>query len=199
MSESFVQVTEGAGKKLHTNQRTIGANTVEDEVVILGEPYLPSYAANANGIAANAAGDRIFTLIAGASLKVRIWRIEVWMHAAAAATAYQLVNFRRITSHTGGTSSTPQALDTTSPAPGALLVGLPTAGTLGGILFSRNLQIGAVTTLLPGQAMVGWEATAGRGPIVIPAGTTNGFGATVTSTIATVTYGVNVWFDETSF
>lgn len=199
MAESFTEVTPGSGVKLHSFERTIGTNAVQDGVVVLGEPYLPGYAANANGIAANAAGDRIFTLRAGASLKVRIWRVEVWMHAAAAATAYQLINFRRITSHSGGTSFTPQALDTTSAAPGALLVGLPTAGTLGAILFSRNLQIGTATTLLPDQALVGWEATAGRGPIIIPAGTTNGFGATVTSSIATVTYGVNVWFDESSF
>ena len=199
MAESFVQVNEGTGKKLHTYQKVVGANTVEDEIVVLGEPYLPSYAARAAAIAANATGDRLFALIAGATLPVRIWRIEVWQDTAAAATAYQLLNFRRITSPTGGTANTPQPFDTTSAAAGASLSAKPTAGTLGTIFFSLNLQVGAATSLLPDRAMAVWDASINRQPIIIPAGTSNSFGCSIASAIATVTYGVNVYFDETSF
>ena len=40
MSEAFINVTEGSGKKAHTNQRTIGANDVQDEYVVTGRPVL---------------------------------------------------------------------------------------------------------------------------------------------------------------
>ena len=76
MAESIVQVTEGSGKKLHTFNRTIGANSVEDEVVLLGENYLASYMIVAAASAATA-NSHVLQIMAGASLKVRVRRIEV--------------------------------------------------------------------------------------------------------------------------
>ena len=84
-TESFVNVTEGSGKKLHTNQRTIGANAVEDEYVLPGEFPLPGYFAVANAVAATTANDHLLQVMAGASLKVRIRRISVSQNQLATA------------------------------------------------------------------------------------------------------------------
>jgi hypothetical protein len=65
MSESIVQVTEGTGKKLHTNQRTIGANNVEDEYVIPGEYPLATYFVQANAVSIATAAAHVIQIMAG--------------------------------------------------------------------------------------------------------------------------------------
>ena len=67
MAEAFVNVTEGSGKKLHANDRSIGANTVLDEVMLLGENYLPSYlgVTSAASVSTATANSHLLQIMAG--------------------------------------------------------------------------------------------------------------------------------------
>ena len=121
MSEAFINVTEGSGKKAHTNQRTIGANDVHDEYVVAGIPFFASYVGG-NGISSRD-GDpdsHLMQLMAGASLNVYVTRIRVYQFGLATTAAIvPLAILRLTTAGTGGTAVTPAPLDTTDSAVGA--------------------------------------------------------------------------------
>lgn len=199
MSESFVQVTEGTGKKLHTKQRTIGANLVEDEIVVLGEPYLPGYTVEANNISAAAAG-HIIQIMAGASLKVRIRSISIDLSAATAAGRLVLGLKRLTTAGSGGVGVTPSQLDPADAAAGATAQTLPTAlGTIsGGYFVMPVFQTNAANPQPSGQRFT-WTRSPHQKPLIIPAGAANGLALIIVSTVAGST--VNAWieFDESSF
>ena len=74
MAESFINQTEGSGKKSHTWDRTIGANTIQDEFVLPGEFPYTSYTIFANGVSIATANDHCLQIMAGASLPVRVRR-----------------------------------------------------------------------------------------------------------------------------
>ena len=127
MAESFVNMTEGSGKKAHTFQRVIGANTVEDEVVILGEHYLAEYVATPAAVSTATAASHLAQLMAGSSLNVYIRSIEIYQLAAVTTAAIDEIDlFRLTTAGTGGTVVTPLPLDTTDAASGATCMTLPT-------------------------------------------------------------------------
>jgi hypothetical protein len=207
MAESLVQVTEGVGKKLHTNSRTIGANTVEDEVMLLGENYLASYIAvsSAAAISTATAASHLFTINAGASLKVRIRRIELYQVAAVTTAAFMDTRLIRTTTAapTGGTVQTTNVLEPGDAASGATVMSLPTVkATEGNTIHIASVYmmqtIGASTPLL--QPIMVWDFDRPRSkPLIISAGTTNGLCIKNVNAIAAGTLHCNVWFDETSF
>jgi hypothetical protein len=129
MAESIVQVTEGSGKKLHTNSRTIGANTVEDEYILAGEPFLAMYRVVMSTTYASfaTADSHVLQLMAGASLNVYVRRIRLYQHVAATTGALGSWNVMRLTTAgTGGTAFTPAPVDSTDSASGATAMSLPT-------------------------------------------------------------------------
>jgi hypothetical protein len=128
MPESFMNFTEGSGKKAHTFQRTIGANTVEDEVIIQGEQSLATYSlVTTTPPAVATAASHLLQIMAGASLNVYVRRIRVWQFTAATAAAFaSLQLFRLTTAGTGGITVVTQAFDNADPAPGATGMTLPT-------------------------------------------------------------------------
>ena len=127
MPESVVQVTEGSGKLLHTFQRTIGANSVEDEVVLNGEQYLATYRIATAQTSVATASSHLLQIMAGATLNVYIRSIRVYQVAMATAAAITVVAlFRLTTAGTGGTVMAPQPLDTTDAASGSTSMTLPT-------------------------------------------------------------------------
>lgn len=136
MAESIVQVNEGSGKKLHTFQRTIGANTVEDEVMLSGEPYLATYFVSSGLISIATANSHILQIMAGASLNVYIRRLLIWQSAAVTTAAFASWQLLRLTSAgTGGAVPTSAALDSGDAAAGAAAMTLPTVkGTEGAVL-----------------------------------------------------------------
>lgn len=132
--ESLVQVTEGSGKKLHTWQRTIGANSVEDEYVLIGEQGLAAYGvATGSSVSIATANDHIFQLMAGASLNVFVRRIRVFQTVVATTAALIQFHLLRLsTAGTGGTAITPSPFDSADAASGATFMTLPTVkGTEG--------------------------------------------------------------------
>jgi hypothetical protein len=205
MAESIVNVTEGSGKKLHTFNRTIGANSVEDEVTLNGEQYLASYTAVIGAPSSTAtANSHLAQIMAGASLKVRIRRIEVWQFALATTAAYMDTRIYRLTTAgTGGTAATPAPLDTTDAASGATSQGLPTAkGTEGTNILAAPVYMVQTITASPAfpTPLVVWDFDRPRSkPLIIAAGTTNGIAIKNITAIAAASVIVNIWFDESNF
>src|SRR5262245_20541304 len=126
MAEAFVNVTEGSGKKLHAWDRTIGANTVLDELVIQGEHYLASYTATFHNISTATSADHILAIWAGGSLNVRIRHIYLkqW-NLAGAATIGQFTLQRTNTTPSGGTAVTLAKFDTADGPAGCSAATLP--------------------------------------------------------------------------
>lgn len=204
MGESTVEVTTGTGKKLHSWARTIGANTVEDEVGVNGEQYLATYTV-AHGPASMAtANSHITQIMAGASLKVRIRRIRVWQFApATTATVGIWELYRLTTAGTGGTAITPSALDTLDAASGATAMTLPTAkGTEGARIETAScyvIQTVGASTPFNGP-MIDWDFDRLRTkPLIIQAGTSNGIAVKNTTGAAAGQVMVTILFDESSF
>lgn len=199
MAESLVQVTEGSGKKLHTNQRTIGANNVEDEIVVLGEPYLASYTIGFTGVSIATANDHVLQIMAGASLKVRIRRICIWQIGLAGAAGMSTWIIHRLsTAGTGGTAVGPRQHETTDAASGATAMTLPTAKGTEGVFLQRWAMAMAAAhpvTVPPYQ----WGQLPNQKPITIEAGTTNGIAIKSVTAVAGATVAGYVEIDETSF
>jgi hypothetical protein len=204
MAESVVNVTEGAGKKLHTFNRTIGVNSVEDEVVLFGENYLASYTVDTGNVSTATANSHILQIMAGASLKVRVRRIEVWQYALATAAALMdLRVYRLTTAGTGGTAFAAAPLDTTDAAAGAQPMLLPTVKGTEGILIVTGRPymmqtIGASNQL--SQPIAVWDFDRPRSkPLIIAAGVANGIAIKNVDAVAAGSIIVNVWLDESNF
>jgi hypothetical protein len=179
MAESLVQVTEGSGKKLHTWQRTIGANAVEDEVILHGEPYLATYViAPVASVSLATANDHIFQVMAGSSLHVLVRRIRLYQTVAATTANYDQFSLLRLTTAgTGGTALTPAPLDTSDSAAGCTAMTTPTAKG------SESTQVGRMAAILEQTAptagasvvLAEWDFEKLRGKALrIPSGTANG-------------------------
>lgn len=198
MAEAFVNVTEGSGKKLHAFDRTIGANTVLDEVVLLGEPYLAHYTVTASNVSTATVNDHLVAIQAGANNKVRIRRIRIYQQALAGAAATLRVTVHRLTAAgSGGGAVTPAPFDTADSAAEATAATLNSVkGTEGAALFQMSMPLAAATPIPDG---IEWLQVPGVKPIVIPAGTANGVAIKVTAAVATATVNLFVDLTESSF
>jgi hypothetical protein len=203
VAESYTNITEGSGKKQHSFQRTIGANTVEDNVVVSGEPYLATYMATFAPLLSTS-DSHLFQIMAGASLKVRIRRVEIFAYGAATtATLTALQLFRLTSAGTGGTAVTPLPFDPADSAAGATCMKLPTAqGTeaanplwQGSFAAWQTMPTSAV--IMP-MVVLDFDLLRSK-PIIIAAGTSNGVALKNLSAIAAALCIINVTFDETNF
>lgn len=205
MAEGFVNVTEGSGKKLQTFQRTVGANTVEDQAVILGEQYLAEYTvATITPVSAATANSHVLQLMAGSSLRLRVRRIEVAQMGLATTGAFcQWAVYRLSTAGTGGGAITPQLLDPADAAAGATAMTLPTAkGTEGALLWSGATPMTQTITATPAATnpiLVLDFDDARRKPIHVAAGTSNGIALKNITAIAACTVVVTLWVTESNF
>lgn len=180
MGESLVQVTEGSGKKLHTWQRTIGANNVEDEIVIPGLFPWATYTIQVNNISIATANDHVLQIMAGASLNVYLVAVRIEQNGN--ATAVARADFRLIrltTAGTGGTAVTPAPHDTTDAASGATAMTLPTAKGAEGTTIRNEVLImrqALLATATQPEETLDWKYGANdfMKPIRIPAGAANG-------------------------
>jgi hypothetical protein len=205
MAETFTNVTEGSGKKLHAWDRTIGANTVLDEVVVLGDQYLASYTLNSQNTSIATANDHILQIMAGASLNVYIRRIVI--SQSAAATAAGIISFaflRLTTAGTGGTARTPAPHDTTDAASGATGMTLPTVkGTEGTEIhrhYAQTIQTVSVGGPASATILLDWDCDRMRvKPWRIAAGTANGLAVKSLVAAAAATINISVVFTEQNF
>lgn len=208
MPESLVQVTEGSGKKLHTISRTIGANTVEDEVIIVGEPFLAAGSATNLGgttVSAATANSHLIQLMAPAGLNVYVRRIRLYQIGLATTAAIaELAVFRLTTAGTGGTALTPEPLDTTDTMTATAMTLPSSKGTEG----ARPIWHGTTQ-------FIQTVGTGGAGPnplladiefdtlklksLRIPAGTANGIALKNITAVAGATCIVLVEFTEANY
>ena len=201
MAEGIVQVTEGAGKKLHTWNRTIGANSIEDEFTLPGEFPYATYSVIAGQVSTATANSHLIEIMAGATLPVRIRRISVIQTAApGAVTLSQLQLFRLTTAGTGGTVVTPQKYDNADAASGATCMTLAAVkGANGAQLWERPFMYGTAA-IPPGALSIwNWEQLPNEKPIIIPAGATNGIAIQNPVAVAVATVGITIEFVETNF
>jgi hypothetical protein len=200
MAESIVQVTEGSGKKLHTFQRTIGPNVVEDEVTLFGEQYLAGYVIAPSSQVVSTSNSHLLTLYAGSSLKLYVRRIVVQQFALASAVGTLAVQIFRITvAGSAGTSWTPKLLDTSDAASGATAKTLETGGTEeGNPIIRGQLTLRAAQPVLDSDGFR-WEQHPRQKAIIIPAGTANGLAIKNTTSDSTATVVCRIDFDEANF
>lgn len=205
MAHTFVNVTEGAGKKLAGDDYTDGANTVIDERVVLGEQKaLATYTVIATGQSTATANSHLIQIMAGASLKVRIRRIQLYQVAVAtAAVLMDLRILRLTTAGTGGTALTPAPLDTSDSASGATAMIQPTVkGTEGVTLWNgAAYMMQTIAASSPAtEPIVDLDFDRPRSkPLIIAAGATNGICLKNITAVAAGQYAVVVWFDESNF
>lgn len=200
MAEAFYNATEGAGKKFHAWDRAIGANTVLDEFTLPGEFPYASYVVPITGVSVATAADHVVQLMAGASLVVRIRRIELrQLVTATTVTADDIRIFRLTTAGTGGASPAIGKFDNADSAPGASAMTLPTAkGTEGAQLhsFSAEMIQTRPNTMI---YTLRWEQHPGMKPIIIPAGVANGIAIKTVNAVAAASVSGYIEFVETNF
>lgn len=202
--ESTIQVTAGAGPKIHTWQRTIGANNVEDDFGLPGEYPLASYSvATPTSVSVATANDHVLEIMAGASLNVRIRRIRFEQSGNATAAGIGILEIWRLSSAgTGGTAISPSKLDTGDAAAGANAMTLPTVkGTETTLMMRSALIYRQAVSATAAQVDDAWEwvQLPGQKPLIIPAGAANGLAIKTASGVAAANVIVNVEFVETSF
>lgn len=199
MAESFVQAPpNSSGIKLHTFQRTIGANNVDDEIVIQGIPYLATYATSPSAVSVATGSSHLLQLMAGASLNVYVVRIRIMQFVVGTASAQAIQVIRLTTAGTGGTAVTPLPYDSSDAASGATSMTLP---TVKGTEAANPMDRIVVPCYAAHPIIYQWEWVAQENSkfIRIPAGTANGIAFKNTTSDAAATYGILVEFFEANF
>lgn len=207
MAENFVQITQGSGTKLHTVDRTIGANTVHESVFLPGEPYLATYRnpGSTTFVSAATADSHLLQIMAGSSLIVYVHRVRFYQVVAATTSAYVFTQVVRLTTAgTGGTSQGFAAVDSTDAAAGVTGMTLPTVkGTEGAIV---DAAVGAFyqtlpTSFVPAPTLI-YDFDY-RGPrskaLRIPAGTANGVAFKIRAGVAAATLAIIAEVTEATF
>lgn len=203
MAASRIGVTAGAGTNVATNSYTESGFTVHDEKVILGEQYHPTYTV-VDAMSTATANAHLLQIMAGASLRVRIRRIEIYQDTlATTATIASLSIYRLTTAGTGGVAVTPRALDPADAAAGATAMRLPTAkGTEGNQLWTGNvyyMQTAGASSIMQQPAMVLDFDGLRQKPIIVAAGVTNGIAIKHETAVAGAIARITVVIDETAF
>lgn len=200
MAQSNVAVTAGSGTLLDTWTTSKGGNTVHAGRWVPGEYPDPSYALSLSNISAATASSHLMQLMAGASNTVRIRRVWVAQLTPSTADGQSSVQIIRLTTAgTGGSALTPAPFDLADSASGAAGRSLTTAkGTEGTLIMTGNIGF-RNTAPTDGDNAWSWEQHGGTGPIVIPAGTSNGIAIKNGSAIAGATVNIIIEFVETLY
>ena len=202
-SRSFLSVTQGSGTKMGTATYTDGADTKHDEVVVFGEQHLAAYVAVSTSVSCATSTSHLIQVMAGASLHLYIRRI--WIYQSALITTAAIVPFtcqRLTTAGTGGTTVTPQPLDTGDTV-GATSMTLPTAKGTEGTTMGPVVDVVPVQTAPTGGAnllLAYWDWTTTRSKALrIPAGTANGLMVSNRAAAAGLSVHVGVEFSEAPY
>jgi hypothetical protein len=183
---------------------TENSQVVLDQKVILGEQYLASYMVTPlAGVSTASANAHLLEIMAGASLNVRIRKIQIYQVTNATTVAIgKFIIFRLSSAGTGGTVVTPAPLDPSDTAAGATAMTLPSAaGSEGAQVFagSNTLQQTTNVSIPYGPILALDFDTLRTKPLLIPAGAANGICIKNITAIAATTLYINVWITETSF
>lgn len=203
MAESYVEVTEGSGKKLHALSRTVNSQTVYDEAVTAAIPHLPSYIVRSYNASLATAGDHLLQIMAGSTNNVYITKLRMFQIVLATTLSLGQFSLVRLTSAgTGGTAITPLPLDTTDPASNATAMRDPSSnGTEGDTLVTSSgvlLSAWGTDTGRPVPMIYDFDSPYTK-PLRIPKGTTNGLAVRNVSAIAAASVVVEVTYFEAPY
>jgi hypothetical protein len=199
-TDTFLQITQGAGTKLHTFTRVVGVDTVHESVFVLGISPFPTYSVTASNISTATAAAHTCQVMAGASLNVYITRIKIAQRTLATTSTVQFFEVRRLTTAgTGGTAITPAPFDLTDAAAGAAGMTLPTVkGTESTLL--RTMTVGLTQTApVLNTSVDEWLLNSYTKPIRIASGTANGIVVKNVTAIAAGTVDITFEFFELSY
>jgi hypothetical protein len=197
-----VAVTEGSGKNFHTITTSIGGTAKEDQVVVIGEHYLPTYSMNGTAIATTTSASHLFALEADGTNYIRVHRIFVATSddVPASAALAQLQVFRTTTASTTGTALNPRPFNgaDTNPFAGRA-VSIPGAkGTEGNMLLQGRVLFGTSATALKPDTWE-WVARLDQQPIIVGPATTDGIVLKIVTGIASAALDYTVEFTVSSF
>lgn len=203
MSDSSLGYTDGAGKNIHTDQRTYSGTAKEDQYFLFAQPTAVTYTAVATGIATTTSASHLMIVQADGTNYTRIKGIWVGQRALAGAVATaQLQVLRTTTAGTGGSSISAYPLDggDTSPYAGVVMTLPSSKGTEGVALVYGNLGLAAANPVTTANEFVWpkWNRL-GSKPIVLAPATGNGICIKIVTGIATSTVDIMVDFEVTAF
>lgn len=142
---SYWAGTPGSGFKIATGPTyTENSNVVQDQKVIQGLQYLPTYRiVSAAGVPLTTANSHLLQIMAGGSLNVYIRHLWVWLLLATGTIANDNLQLLRLTSAgTGGTAITAVPLDPADAAAGASGMTIPSAkGTEAALVSNKTAVI----------------------------------------------------------
>ena len=186
-------------KLLDTMARSIGGSTVQQQMVLLGEPIEQTYTFTAQNVATTTSASHLAFVQGDGTLYTRVhwFEIEQQTLAGGAATAEVRV-YRTTTAGTGGTTISCYPVDggDTSPYAGVAMT-LPTAkGTEGVLIYQCRLPILAAA---PVTAIRRWEQNIYEKPWIIAPATTNGLAWKLITGIATSTVNITIGFSTSTY
>lgn len=200
--DSYLGWTDGVGRNLASNQRSVQSNTVEELKVVISEPYLPSYTiATTVAISTATANSHLIQLLGSTLNRVYLRRIYVTQLAGAGSTTQGVFQLVRIsTAGTSGTTTyTPTALDPADGATAVVGLTLPTAkGTEGNILYTGTGALFSTPSQAGDEAVLDWdwrETNRTKCPIVA-SGTSQGIVLKNVTAIASATVHITVEWEE---
>lgn len=193
MSESSLAVTAGSGSNLRTDDKTIAAVSVKQQVVLQGDASRATYTATATAISC-ATGTKHLMIIQGDGTNyTRIHRIYIATRGAGTAGVLDIRVLRTSTAGTGGTTVNARPFDAadTDPYAGVCMT-LPTAnGTEGNQLLQRAIPTYAATGSV---GWTEWVQDVKAKPIILGMSTANGVCIKLVTGIASITADIEVEF-----
>lgn len=205
MAESLIALTPGSGaKNTHTFNRTINSNSVEDQVVALGDPILPTYIINTtSSISTATSAAHLLQIMAVASLNVYIRRFQMFLSGGAGSAAVPAIQLIRLTTAgSGGTVYTPAPVDTSDSASGCTAQTSPSSkGSEGTSLWFGTVDL-PTTSVAGYQSTLLLDVTFPRDISKVPriaAGTSNGVAFKIITGVASASVVMNVWVEEASY
>jgi hypothetical protein len=199
MTTSAIAVTEGSGKNIWTDQRSVSSVNREAQYVLLAEPALPTFNVTAEGVSCATSSSHLLQIMAGSSLYVRVHKIVVTQLAAATSIANPAIKIIRIS--TAGTTGTAVAVLQADMADTASLTGLSlpsSKGTETALFHSAAITLRTSTWVEAAGVWV-WEPPARTKPLVITAGTSNGIVVAIGTGVAGATVNITATCTETAW
>lgn len=135
MAESYIQLpADSTGKKLRTFERVVGGNTVHEQFTQIAEEA--AWLITTPAIAAASGRIYLACLNTGAGQKIALRGLWIIRTNTAVTGAAMQFDLKRISAIVGGTTVTPNLLDSTDPAlTGFTCVHTATSATEGAVLF----------------------------------------------------------------
>jgi hypothetical protein len=186
MSTSAIAVTEGSGKNIWTDQRSVASVNREAQYVLLAEPALPTFAV----LPANMSGSSTYT---------RVYRIELYQLDPAGTAAACRIQVRRLTTAgTGGTGAEVSPFDAADTA-NTTAMSLPSSkGTEASPGCVWDCAVTLTATTGSGRLTIDFVAQRGK-PLIIPSGTSNGIAIKNITGVASATVQITAIITETAW